>query len=52
MEEETYVKIHGEIKKQKIYIFIGLNLKGYKDIMGVYTLSIFPTIQKRKNGVI
>lgn len=37
MEEETYVKLQGEIKKQNIYIFIGLNLKGYKDIMGVYT---------------
>ena len=37
IEEETYVKIKEEIKKQKIYIFIGLNLKGYKEIMGVYT---------------
>jgi len=37
LEEETYVKKIDEIKKQKIYIFIGLNLKGYKDIIGVYT---------------
>lgn len=37
IEEETYVRIKEEIKKQKIYIFIGLNLKGYKEIMGVYT---------------
>ena len=22
MEEETYVKVHGEIKKQKIYIYL------------------------------
>ena len=37
IEEETYVKIKEEIKKQKIYIFIGLNLKGYKEIIGLYT---------------
>lgn len=37
IEEETYVRVKEEIKKQKIYIFIGLNLKGYKEIMGVYT---------------
>ena len=37
IEEETYVRIKEEIKKQKIYIFIGLNLKGYKEIIGVYT---------------
>ena len=37
LEEETYVRKKEEIKKQKIYIFIGLNLKGYKDILGVYT---------------
>src|SRR5574344_999688 len=37
LEEETYVKKAEEIKKQKIYILIGLNLKGYKDIIGVYT---------------
>ena len=36
-EEETYIKRLEEIKKQKIYIFIGLNLKGYKEIIGVYT---------------
>lgn len=36
LEEETYVRKKDEIKKQKIYIFIGLNLKGYKDIVGVY----------------
>ena len=33
LEEETYVRIKEEIKKQKIYIFIGINLKGYKDII-------------------
>ena len=37
IEEETYVRKNDEIKKQKIYIFIGLNLKGYKEIIGVYT---------------
>lgn len=37
IEEECYVRIKEEIKKQKIYIFIGLNLKGYKEIIGVYT---------------
>lgn len=37
IEEESYVRIKEEIKKQKIYIFIGLNLKGYKEIIGVYT---------------
>ena len=37
LEEETYVRKKEEIKKQKIYIFIGLNLKGYKEILGVYT---------------
>lgn len=37
IEEETYVRIKDEIKKQKIYVFIGLNLKGYKEIIGVYT---------------
>ena len=37
LEEEAYVRKKEEIKKQKIYIFIGLNLKGYKDILGVYT---------------
>ena len=37
IEEESYVRIKEEIRKQKIYIFIGLNLKGYKEIMGVYT---------------
>ena len=37
IEEETYVKRNEEVKKQKIYIFIGLNLKGYKDIIGIYT---------------
>lgn len=36
LEEETYVRKKEEIKKQKIYIMIGLNLKGYKDIIGVY----------------
>ena len=36
-EKETYVKIIDEIKKQKIYIFVGLNLKGYKEILGLYT---------------
>lgn len=36
LEEETYVRIKEKIKKQKIYIFIGINLKGYKDIMGVF----------------
>lgn len=37
IEEETYVRKNEEIKKQKIYVFIGLNLKGYKDILGIYT---------------
>ena len=37
IEEESYVRIKEEIKKQKIYVFIGLNLKGYKEIIGVYT---------------
>ena len=37
IEEETYVRKKEEIKKQKIYIFIGLNLKGYKEILGVHT---------------
>lgn len=36
IEEETYVRKKEEIKKQKIYIFIGLNLKGYKEIIGVF----------------
>lgn len=36
LEEETYVRKKEEIRKQKIYIFIGLNLKGYKEIIGVY----------------
>ena len=36
IEEETYVRKEEEIKKQKIYIMIGLNLKGYKEIIGVY----------------
>lgn len=36
LEEETYVRIKEEIKKQKIYIFIGINLKGYKDIISVF----------------
>ena len=36
LEEETYVRIKEKIKKQKIYIFIGINLKGYKDIIGVF----------------
>ena len=36
LEEQTYVRIKEEIKKQKIYIFIGINLKGYKDIIGVF----------------
>ena len=36
IEEEVYVRKKEEIKKQKIYIFIGLNLKGYKEIIGVY----------------
>ena len=36
LEEETYVRIKEEIKKQKIYIFIGINIKGYKDIIGVF----------------
>lgn len=34
-EEETYLRVKEEIKKQKIYIFIGLNLKGYKEIISV-----------------
>ena len=37
IEEESYVRIKEEIRKQKIYVFIGLNLKGYKEIIGVYT---------------
>jgi len=37
IEEECYLRTKEEIKKQKIYIFIGLNLKGYKEIIGVYT---------------
>ena len=36
IEEEVYVRKKEEIKKQKLYIFIGLNLKGYKEIIGVY----------------
>ena len=36
LEENTYLKIEEKIRKQKIYIFIGLNLKGYKEIIGVY----------------
>lgn len=37
IEEEAYVRKLDAIKKQKIYIFIGLNLKGNKDIIGIYT---------------
>lgn len=37
LEEETYIRKQEKIIKQKIYIFIGLNLKGYKEILGVYT---------------
>ena len=37
IEEETYVMRKEEIQKQKVYVFIGLNLKGYKEILGVYT---------------
>ena len=29
-----------KIKKQKVYIFIGLNLKGYEDIIGIYILEV------------
>lgn len=36
LEEEVYLKVIEKIKKQKIYIMIGLNLKGYKDIIGIY----------------
>ena len=36
LEEKVYVRIKEDIKKQKIYIFIGLNLSGYKEIIGVY----------------
>lgn len=36
LEEEVYLKSIEKIKKQKIYIMIGLNLKGYKDIIGIY----------------
>ena len=43
IEEETYVRKNDEIKKQKIYIFIGLNLKGYKDIIGIYTPEVETT---------
>jgi len=43
IEEETYVRKNEEIKKQKIYIFIGLNLKGYKDIIGIYTPEVETT---------
>ena len=43
IEEETYVRKKEEIKKQKIYIFIGLNLKGYKDIIGIYTPEVETT---------
>lgn len=37
LEEEVYVRKSEQIKKQKMYIFIGLNLKGYKEIIGLYT---------------
>ena len=43
IEEETYVRKNEEIKKQKIYIFIGLNLKGYKDRIGIYTQEVETT---------
>ena len=43
IEEETYVRKNDEIKKQKIYVFIGLNLKGYKDIIGIYTPDVETT---------
>lgn len=36
LEENTYIRIKDQIRKQKIYILIGLNLKGYKEIIGVY----------------
>ena len=36
IEEETSVRKNDEIKKQKIYIFVVLNLKWYKDIIGIY----------------
>ena len=43
LEEEAYVKKQEEIKKQKIYILIGLNLKGYKEIIGIYTPEVETT---------
>lgn len=56
LEENTYVRVKEKIKKQKIYIFIGLNLKGYKNIIGVYIpedettafwMKIFSNIKER-----
>lgn len=35
IEEETYLRRKEEIIKQKIYIMIGVNLKGYKEIISV-----------------
>lgn len=37
LEEETYIRRKEEIRKQKVYIFIGINLKGRKEVIGLYT---------------
>lgn len=37
LEEEAYVRETEKIYKQKIYIMMGINLKGYKEILGIYT---------------
>lgn len=56
LEENTYVRLKDKIKKQKVYIFIGLNLKGYKNIIGVFIpeeettgfwLKVFSNIKER-----
>lgn len=36
LEENAYVRIKEQVRKQKVYIFIGLNLRGYKEFIGVY----------------
>lgn len=36
LEEETYIRKNGEIKKQKVYILLGVNLKGIKEVLGVH----------------
>lgn len=35
MKETAYKKVNGIPKKQDVYIFLGLNLRGYKKIIDI-----------------